>query len=67
MLVNGVEIEYREAEGRVRGDQVRVIAFDEPARNDWLAVNQFTVGRQRVGCIAPIEDNVLCISLYGRS
>ena len=43
MLVNGVEVEYREAEGRVRGDQVRVIDFDEPANNDWLAVNQFTV------------------------
>ena len=43
MLVNGVEIEYRDAEGRVRGDQVRVIDFDNPAGNDWLAVNQFTV------------------------
>ena len=43
MLVNGVEIEYRDSEGRVRGDQVRVIDFDSPANNDWLAVNQFTV------------------------
>ena len=43
MLVNGVEVEYREAEGRVRGDQVRVIDFDDPANNDWLAVNQLTV------------------------
>ena len=43
MLVNGVEVEYREVEGRVRGDQVRVIDFDEPANNDWLAVNQLTV------------------------
>ena len=43
MLVNGVEVEYREAEGRVRGDQVQVIDFDNPAANDWLAVNQFTV------------------------
>ena len=43
MLVNGVEIEYREAGGAVRGDLVRVIDFDEPAVNDWLAVNQFTV------------------------
>ena len=47
MLVNGVEIEYRDAEGRVRGDQVRVINFDEPARNDWLAVNQLTVSEDR--------------------
>ena len=43
MLVNGVEIEYQNSEGRVRGDQVRVIDFDIPANNDWLAVNQFTV------------------------
>ena len=43
MLVNGVEIEYRDAEGTVRGDQVRVIDFENPANNDWLAVNQFTV------------------------
>ena len=47
MLVNGVEVEYREAEGRVRGDQVRVIDFDDPANNDWLAVNQFTVTEDR--------------------
>ena len=43
ILVNGVEIEYRDSAGRVRGDQVRVIDFDNPANNDWLAVNQFTV------------------------
>ena len=43
MLANGVEIEYRDAEGIVRGDQVRVIDFENPANNDWLAVNQFTV------------------------
>ena len=42
-LVNGVEVEYQEEEGRVRGDQVRAIDFDSPDNNDWLAVNQFTV------------------------
>ena len=47
MLINGVEVEYREAGGRVRGNQVRVIDFDEPASNDWLAVNQFTVTENR--------------------
>ena len=47
MLVNGVGIEYREAGGRVRGDLVRVIDFDEPANNDWLAVNQFRVTENR--------------------
>ena len=43
MLVNGVETEYRNAEGRVRGDQLRVIDFENTDNNDWLAVNQFTV------------------------
>ncbi len=43
MLVDGVTVEYRTDEGAIRGDQVRVLDFDEPANNDWLAVNQFTV------------------------
>ena len=47
MLVNGVEIEYRDAEGNVRGDQVLVIDFENSANNDWLAVNQFTVTENR--------------------
>ena len=47
MLVNGVEIEYRDAEGMVRGDQVQVIDFENLANNNWLAVNQFTVTENR--------------------
>ena len=47
MLVNGVGVEYRDSEGRIRGDQVQVIDFDNPANNDWLAVNQFTVTENR--------------------
>ncbi|GIW19420.1 MAG: DEAD/DEAH box helicase [Tepidiforma sp.] len=43
MLVDGVTVEYRTADGAVRGGQARVIDFDDPANNDWLAVNQFTV------------------------
>ena len=35
-------MEYRAADGAIRGAQVQVIDFDEPDRNDWLAVNQFT-------------------------
>ena len=47
MLVNGVGVEYRDSEGRIRGDQVEVIDFENPANNDWLAVNQFTVTENR--------------------
>ena len=43
MAANGVNVEYRDAAGAVRGDQARVIDFDDPANNDWLAVNQFIV------------------------
>ncbi len=43
MLVDGVEVEYRRTDGSIAGDRVRVIDFDDPDANDWLAVNQFTV------------------------
>jgi type I restriction enzyme R subunit len=43
LLVNGVTAEYRAPEGELRGAQARVIDFDDPAENDWLAVNQFGV------------------------
>ena len=43
MLVDGVTVEYRTAGGALRGAQVSVLDFDDPANNDWLAVNQFTV------------------------
>ena len=47
MAVAGVTVEYADAEGRVRGGQVRVLDFDDPSGNDWLAVNQFTVVENR--------------------
>ncbi|MXZ90071.1 MAG: type I restriction endonuclease subunit R [Chloroflexi bacterium] len=43
MLVNGVTVEYRSADGDIRGEPAKVIDFDDWAVNDWLAVNQFTV------------------------
>ena len=43
MLAEGVTVEYRADDGGIRGAQARVIDFDDPAENDWLAVNQFTV------------------------
>ena len=47
MLVNGVGIEYRDAQGTVLGSQVRIIDFENTANNDWLAVNQFSVTENR--------------------
>ena len=43
LLVDGVPVEYRRTDGTVRGAIVRIIDFDDPSNNDWLAVNQFTV------------------------
>ena len=47
MLVNGVAVEYRTIDGNIRGEPARVIDFDDPANNDWLAVNQFTIVENR--------------------
>jgi type I restriction enzyme R subunit len=43
MLVDGVTVEYRRKDGSIAGAQAKVIDFDNPDNNDWLAVNQFTV------------------------
>jgi type I restriction enzyme, R subunit len=43
MLIDGVTVEYRRADGSIAGAQARVIDFDTTENNDWLAVNQFTV------------------------
>ena len=43
MLVDGVTVEYRAADGPIRGAQACVIDFDEPDANTWSAINQFTV------------------------
>lgn len=42
-LVGGVPVEYRREDGSIAGDLARVIDFEDPAQNDWVAVNQFTV------------------------
>ena len=43
MLVNGIEVEYRDADGSIRGGRVQLVDFENPENNDWLAVNQFAV------------------------
>ena len=47
MLTDGATVEYRDADGVLRGAQARAVDFDEPGNNDWLAVNQFTVVENR--------------------
>jgi type I restriction enzyme R subunit len=42
-LIDGVTVEYRHKDGHIAGAQVRLIDFEKPDNNDWLAVNQFTV------------------------
>lgn len=43
MLAEGVAVEHRREDGSIAGVQVRLIDFDAPDNNDWLAVNQFTI------------------------
>ncbi len=42
-MVDGVPVEYQRADGSIGGDLVRVLDYDEPENNEFLAVNQFTV------------------------
>lgn len=41
-LTEGIDVEYRTDNG-IRGDKVYLVDFDNPNRNEFLAVNQFTV------------------------
>ncbi len=43
MLTEGVEVEYLRQDGSIAGDRVRLLDFENPDRNDWVAVNQFTI------------------------
>ena len=42
-LTRGVTVPVRRPDGTVSGEPANVIDFENPANNDWLAVNQFTV------------------------
>ncbi|MGB0901987.1 type I restriction endonuclease subunit R [Halocynthiibacter sp.] len=43
LLVDGIDVEYRRADGSIKGDKVRLIDFANPANNDLTVTNQFTV------------------------
>jgi type I restriction enzyme R subunit len=59
LLVDGSAVEYRDADGSIRGAQAQVIDFNDPAGNDWLAVNQFSVVENKH---ARRPDVVLCVN-----
>jgi type I restriction enzyme R subunit len=42
-MIEGVPVQVRRDDGTISGDQVRLIDFDDPNGNDWLAVKQYTV------------------------
>jgi type I restriction enzyme, R subunit len=42
LLVAGVPVQYQR-DGETRGDFVRLVDWADPARNEWLAVNQFSI------------------------
>lgn len=42
LLVGGVPVQYQ-LNGETRGDFVRLVDWAHPERNDWLAVNQFSI------------------------
>jgi len=43
LITGGVDVEYRAGDGRIVGDKVWLVDFDNADANDWLCVNQFTV------------------------
>ena len=46
LLISGVPVQYQkdgDESGYIRGDFVRLIDWKNPARNRWLAVNQFSI------------------------
>lgn len=43
LMVEGVDVEFYSEDGTIRGGKVRLINFDDPDANDWLASGQFTV------------------------
>ena len=47
MLFNGVDVEFKGKDGRIRGEKVWLMDFDNPENNEFLALNQFTVKKDK--------------------
>jgi len=47
MLFEGVDVAYKDKDGTLRGDKVKLFDFENLENNDFLAVNQFTIIENR--------------------
>lgn len=50
MIINGVDVDVMHEDGTIGGDTAKLIDFEDVSKNDWVAVNRFTViegGHQR--------------------
>lgn len=54
-MVKGLPVEIMDG-GELRGDQVRIVDFENAANNDFLAVNQFTI----LGTKQPRRPDIVC-------
>ena len=43
MIVDGIDVEFTDEDRTIKGDKVWVADFSDPANNDWIVTNQFTV------------------------
>jgi type I restriction enzyme R subunit len=62
LLTDGLTIEQKRPDGRIAGVIIRLVDFDDPAANDHLAVNQFTVTAGGAGSVNRRADIVLFLN-----
>ena len=43
LMVDGIDVDITREDGRIGTDKAKLIDFENPANNEWVAVNQFTV------------------------
>lgn len=47
LLVNGIQVEFKRPDGTIGGDYISLIDFQNPEKNEFLIVNQFTIVNER--------------------
>ncbi len=63
LLVNGVEVQYKNPDGRTVSGRAYLLDYDNPDNNDWLCVNQYTVtAPQQNGSVTRRPDVVLFVN-----